>query len=81
MSWGTRSNVLDIFIYKMFHWCLVHVFTLFIAEKVRLAQLDLLPRGTKRNYEVEKEIFLTIALVCKLSCTEWHERGRVAVVF
>ena len=41
---------------------------LFIAEKVRLAQLDLVPLGTKRNYEVEKEIFLAIVLVCKLNC-------------
>ena len=81
MSWGTWSNALDILIYKMFPWCLVHVFTLFIAEKVRFAQLDLVPRGTKRSYEVEKEIFLAIVLVCKLSYTEWHERGRVAVVF
>ena len=59
----------------------VSCFTLFIAEKVRLAQLDLVPLGTKRNYEVEKEIFLAIVLVCKLSCTEWHESGRFTVVF
>ena len=55
--------------------------TLFIVEKVRLAQLDLVPLSTKRNYEVEKEIFLAIVLVCKLSCTEWHESGRFVVVF
>ena len=33
------------------------------------------------NYEVGEELFLAIVLVCKLYCTEWHESGRVAVVF
>lgn len=31
------------------------MFTLFIAEKLRLAQLDLVPLGTKRNYEASEE--------------------------
>ena len=50
----------------------LRMFTLFMAEKIRLrlVQLNLVSLGTKGNYEEGREIFLAIVLLCnyKLSC-------------
>ena len=36
---------------------------------LRLVQLNLASLGTKGNYNEGKDVFLAIALVCKLSCS------------